>query len=148
MLVVFCPTSVIQCPRCLIFVNVASSDLKCKRKGCEYENNNLFLGSRKIGFESFCMQECKRSFSNIHKVNSKGIKSSDLFPVSIFHLCSIAVRTVHLSGNSYVNSLTPSMTVDNNRKQLFPQQQTDVLIRLSLYINNATYIKECFNNTQ
>lgn len=100
LLVAFCLISIFPCPWGLILVNVASSNLKCERKSCEYKNNNLFLGSRKIGFESFLHQECKCSFSNVHKVFSKGIKSRDLFPVSIFHLCSIAVRTVHLARNS------------------------------------------------
>lgn len=73
---------------------------------------------------------------------SKGINSSDFFPVIIMsHLCLIEVRIAHSVGNSYINSLTPSMTVDNNQKQLLPQQQTDVFIRLSSYINSAICLK-------
>lgn len=90
----------------------------------------------------YLLQECKSSFSNIHEMYSKGINSSDLFPVVIIsHLCLIEVRIAHSVGNSYVNSLTPSMTVDNNQKQLLPQQHPDVLMRLSSYINNAICVK-------
>lgn len=85
MLVVFCATSVISCAWGFILVNVASSNLKCKRKGCERENN-LFLGSRKIVFQSFCIRNVRAAFQ-IFRRYSKGIESGDRFPVVIiFHL--------------------------------------------------------------
>lgn len=70
-LVVFCLISVFPCPWALILVNVASSSLKCERKGCEYENNNLFLGSRKIGLESFCIRNVSAAFQMFTKCSEK-----------------------------------------------------------------------------
>lgn len=61
MLVVFCPASIISSTWGFILVSVTSSNLKCKRKGCEREKN-LFLFSREIGLESFCVSNVRAAF--------------------------------------------------------------------------------------